>query len=204
MPAKCSGKLYGVLTAKHLVLLDLTKTAEKDILEPRSSLTDSCMSGGLVFWQGTERLENWGDHPHHKKGGENHISLLSLTGKVRANALKKCREIIERKQDDTQCGFCPGCSTTDQIFTLQQIFEKSWEYAKDVYTPFVDHEKAYDRLPREKLLEVLREYGVDGRLLLAAKSLDSCSETCARVGGITAQPSTVGAGLRQSCVCSSS
>jgi len=49
--------------------------------------------------------------------------------------------------DDTQC--CH--STTNQIFTLQQIFEKCWEYAKDVYTCFVDLEKAYNRVPREKL-----------------------------------------------------
>jgi len=47
---------------------------------------------------------------------------------------KRCREINEPKQDDTQCGFHPGHSNTDQIFTLQQIFEKSWEYAKNVYT----------------------------------------------------------------------
>jgi len=59
------------------------------------------------------------------------------------------------------------------------MFEKSWVYAKDVkaYTYFVDLKKAYDRIPREKLLgSVLREYGVNGRLLLAVKSLRSCSE----------------------------
>ena len=27
---------------------------------------------------------------------------------------------------------------TDQISTLQQIFQKSWEHAKDVYTCFID------------------------------------------------------------------
>jgi len=57
--------------------------------------------------------------------------------------------------------------------TLQQIFEKSWEYAKDVYTCFVYLEKAYDRVPREKVCGVLREHGVDTRLLLAIKSLYS-------------------------------
>jgi len=35
-----------------------------------------------------------------------------------------------------------------------------------------------------KALEVLREYGVDGRLLLAVKSLYSCSEVCVRVGRV--------------------
>ena len=57
---------------------------------------------------------------------------------------KTCHEIIEPKLNDTQCGLRPGRSTTDQIFTLQQIFEIPWEeYAKDVYTCFVDLEKAY-------------------------------------------------------------
>ena len=73
----------------------------------------------------------------------------------------------------------------------------------DVCTCFVNLEKAYDRVPREKLLEVLREYGVDGRLLLCVKSLYSCSEVCILVGGVKSQPLTVGVGLRQGCVLSS-
>jgi len=66
-------------------------------------------------------------------------------------------------------------------FTLQQIFEKSWEYAKNVYTCFVNLDKAYDRVPREKLRGVLRECGVD--LLLNIKTLYSFSEICVHVGG---------------------
>ena len=84
---------------------------------------------------------------------------------------KTCHEIIEPKLNDTQCRLRPGHSTTDQIFTLQQIFEIPWEYAKDVYTCFVDLEKAYHRVTREKLSGVFRENGVDDRLLLAIKSL---------------------------------
>jgi len=91
---------------------------------------------------------------------------------------KRCREIIEPKLNNTQCDFGAGHGTTAQIFTLQQIFEKSWEYAKNVYTCFVDLEKACDRVPREKICGELWEYGVDGRLLLAVKLLYSCSEVC--------------------------
>ena len=89
------------------------------------------------------------------------------------------------KLDRTQCGFHVNCSTTNHTFTLKQISEQSWEYAKDVYNCFVNLEKAYDRVPREKLWGVLQEYGVDGRLLLmAVKSLYSCSEICVNVGGV--------------------
>jgi len=60
-------------------------------------------------------------------------------------------------------------------FTLQKLFEKSWEpklpgfNAKDVYTCFVDLGKVYGRVPCEKLWGMWREYGVDGCLLLAVK-----------------------------------
>jgi len=75
---------------------------------------------------------------------------------------------MEPKLDDTQSGFRRGRSTTEQISTLQQIFKKSWEHAH-VYRCVVELGKVYGRVPREKLWEVLREYGVDGCLLLAVK-----------------------------------
>jgi len=65
-------------------------------------------------------------------------SLVSLE-KYMASAFKRCREIIEPKLEDTQCS-CLGCSTTTQILTLHQIFEKSWEYVKDVYAFFFNLE----------------------------------------------------------------
>ena len=99
------------------------------------------------------------------------ISLLSLPGKVYAKCLeRKCQEIVESKLEDGQCGFRLGCSTTDQILTLKQIFEKSWEYGKDLSACIVDLEKAYDQVPRDKLWKVLQEYGVNGQLLCAIKS----------------------------------
>ena len=131
------------------------------------------------------------------------ISLLSLPGKVYAKCLeRKCREIVESKLEDGQCGFRPGRSTTDQIFTLKQIFEKSWEFGKDLFACFVDLEKVYDRVPRDKLWKVLQEYGVDGQLLRAIKSFYCRPEVCVRVNGKQSKPFHVGVGLRQGCVLS--
>ena len=131
------------------------------------------------------------------------ISLLSLPGKVYAKFLeRKCRDIDESKLEDGQCGFRPGRSTTDQIFTLKQIFEKSWEYGKDLFAYFVDLEKAYDRVPWDKLWKVFQEYGVDGQLLHAIKSFYCRMEVCVRVNGKQSKPFHVGVGLRQGCVLS--
>jgi len=46
-------------------------------------------------------------------------------------------------------------------------------YGIDVYTCGFDLEQALDKVPREKLWGALREYGVDGRLLLVVKPLCS-------------------------------
>ena len=107
------------------------------------------------------------------------------------------------KLDDTQCGFCRGCSTTVEISTLQKTFKKSWEHAKDVYTCFVDLGKVYGLNPCEKFWVMLWEHGVDKCLLLAAKSPYSCSEDCVRVDGVNSQLFSAGVGLRQCSVLSS-
>jgi len=64
------------------------------------------------------------------------ISLLSLPRRVYAKMPRK--KLNHAKLYDTQCGFRRGRSTTEQISTLQLIFDKSWENAKDVYTCSVD------------------------------------------------------------------
>ena len=90
-----------------------------------------------------------------KKKCTNYISLLSLPEKVYAKCLeKKCREIVEPQLQDAQCGFRPARSTMDQIFALQQVFEKLWKYAKEVYTCFVDLKKAYGRVPIEAIVGI--------------------------------------------------
>ena len=131
------------------------------------------------------------------------ISLRSLPRKVYAKCLerkrleRKCREIVESKLEDGQCGL------QHHRPNLKQIFDKSWEYGKDVFACFVDLEKAYDRVPRDKLWRVLQEYGVNGQLLFAIKSFYCRLEVCVRANGKQSKPFHVGIGLGQGCVLSS-
>ena len=64
---------------------------------------------------------------------------------------------------------------------------------------FVDLEKAHDYVPENLLWEVLKEYGVDGLLLWAIRSLYRQSQSLVRIAGIKSDPFPVRFDLRQGC-----
>jgi len=146
-----------------------------------------------VVWRSGRKTKDWQCKviiPIHKKGNLTTGPPLSLASleKCMPSALKK-----DAAKQLNQSWMIPSSVFVVAVAlqtkcSLSSKYKKSWECAKDVYACFVDLKKAYDRVPRENLWEMLREYAVDGRLLLAVKSLYSCSEVCVRVGAVESQP----------------
>ena len=131
------------------------------------------------------------------------ISLLSVVGKVYGRVLiNRIRDKTEMVISEVQGGFRRGRGCTDQVFVVRQICEKYLAKGKDVYFAFMDLEKAYDRVDRVAMWNVLRLYGVDGKLLDAVKSLYVDSKACVRVGNGMSEWFPVRVGLRQGCVMS--
>ncbi|KAK3524537.1 hypothetical protein QTP70_029847, partial [Hemibagrus guttatus] len=92
--------------------------------------------------------------------------------------------------------------TLDQLYTLHWVLEGSWEFAQPVHMCFVDFEKAFDRVPRGILWEVLWEYGVRGPLLRAVQSLYKQSRSLVRIASCKSDLFLVHVGLRQGCLLS--
>ncbi|KAK3525266.1 hypothetical protein QTP86_024908, partial [Hemibagrus guttatus] len=89
------------------------------------------------------------------------ITLLNLPGKVYSRVLeRRVRLLVKPRIQEEQCGFCPSHGTLDQLYTLHRVLEGSWEFAQPVHMCFVDLEKAFDRVLRGILWEVLWEYRV--------------------------------------------
>lgn len=92
------------------------------------------------------------------------ISLLSVIGKIYGKVLvRRMKELTSGGMGEEQGGFREGRGCVDQVFTLRLIAEKLREKNKMGYVCFLDLEKAYDRVCRRKLFEILKEMGLKGK-----------------------------------------
>ena len=122
------------------------------------------------------------------------ISLLSLVRKIYAGVIvDRVRKVTEDLIDDEQGGFRLGRERVDQIFILKQIGEKAWEKKHIVYVGFMDLEKAYDRVNREAIWQVL---------LNDIKSMYVNSLAIFKVRGGDSECFRIDSGVRQVCIMS--
>ena len=70
----------------------------------------------------------------------------------------RLRNIAEERLGPWQHGFRKGVGTTDVIWALRLFIEKHWKYNQPLFIAFLDLEKAFDRVPREKQWMAMAEY----------------------------------------------
>ena len=78
--------------------------------------------------------------------------------KVISNRLTKS---LDEQQPREQAGFRTKFSTTDNLFTLNQLLERAKEYHLPLCLLFVDYEKAFDSVEINAVLKALVEEGID-------------------------------------------
>jgi sorting nexin-29 len=72
------------------------------------------------------------------------IALLCTTYKVFTNIVRHKLQNYIKYARQISGGFRIGRSTTDQLFTIKKILEKSWEHNINMYQIYVDFKQAYD------------------------------------------------------------
>ena len=65
---------------------------------------------------------------------------------------------VDKKLGPEQAGFRKGRSTIEQICILRNIIEQSVEWQASLYVNFVNFQKAFDVLARERIWQILRSY----------------------------------------------
>lgn len=118
--------------------------------------------------------------PIHKKGDTKDcsnyrgITLLSSALKIYERLLEeKLRIHIEPTMDEAQSGFRKGRSVHDHIFTIKQIIEKAHLSKTSACIAFIDLEKAFDRVRRREIWNILEKRKTDTNLIRAIKSVYS-------------------------------
>lgn len=164
-----------------------------------------------MCWKSGHIPEEWRMakiYPVYKKGDrqncENYrgISVLGICYKIYASILKsRFNVIMENIILEPQNGFRKGRSCSDCIFTINQIFEKHREYNIPTFILFVDLEKAFDKVNRNKLWNIMKQKGVPQHLITVIRSLYVENKILVETGtrhknDITA---TINRGVRQGC-----
>jgi len=106
--------------------------------------------------------------------------------KLLEHAMKVVERIFEHRiqqqieVDDMQFGFMKVKGTTDAIFTVRQMQENFRVKGKELFSGFVNLEKAFDRVPREVIRWAVHKLGVEEWLVSAVMSVYTGAKTVVR------------------------
>lgn len=135
-------------------------------------------------------------------GNSRGISLLAVAGKILAKIMlsRLITQIAENSLPESQCGFRKDRSTTDMIFSLRQLQEKSREQNKDLFIAFIDLTKAFDTVNRSLLWSLLEKSGVPPKFLNILKQFHDGMQARVQTCNLLSDPFEVRVGVKQGCV----
>ena len=100
------------------------------------------------------------------------IMLLEVAYKIRAALLHmRLLPVQESLDHEPQYGFRPGRGCTDAIFTIKIALKKRREHGTESWVFFLDLVKAFHRIPRELLWNILAKFGVPPKLISLLRAL---------------------------------
>ena len=112
-------------------------------------------------------------------------------------------KIIE-EVSQLQSGFRTGLGTREGIFNLRMMIERVLETQQDVYICLINYTKAFDRVNHSKMIELLRETGIDDKDLQIKTNMYWKQTVVVRTENRLAKEFIIKKGVRQGCVLSSS
>ena len=131
------------------------------------------------------------------------IVITDIISKVFTRAVYTIlNQELDPKLSESQAGFRQKRSLTDHVFVMRQLMEAAREFGQPLYTAFIDIAKAYDGIPREALLAVLRRYGISDRVCHLITLLYRKTSARVRVGSDESEVFDIESGVKQGCILS--
>ena len=99
---------------------------------------------------------------------------------------------------DEQNGFRPDRSCIDHVYSLTAVLRNIISDKLSTYCAFIDMKKAFDWVNRDLLMyKLLTQFGLQGKLYKAIKSIYSSSSACVRVNNSCSDWFDITAGVKQ-------
>ena len=150
--------------------------------------------------------------PIHKDGSKmdtsnyRGISLLSCINKLFSAILnKRLADFVKNNNilSEAQLGFIPGNRTSDAHFLIHNLIQQyCHKDSKRLYSCFIDFKKAFDCIPRDKLLEKLLKFGITGDFFNTIKNMYVNDKCRIKIGNTLTDAIYPNQGVRQGCILS--
>lgn len=159
------------------------------------------------IWTDESWIDQWNEcwiNPIFKKGEKTlcsnyrGISVLNIGYKIFSTILcERLKPYLANIIGNYQCGFRPGKSTTDQIFTLRRLLEKTLEFQIDTHHLFIDFKQAYDSIDRKSLFTTMSSFGIPSKLNRLCWLTLANTTSVVRIGKETSEQFSTKQGFRQ-------
>jgi len=128
------------------------------------------------------------------------ISLIAHTAKIVARIFRRrIEKEIEDIHEEDQFGFRRGKGIRDAIGMLRIISERTLEIDEELSVCFIDWQNGFERVNWTKLMQILKETGIDwrGRRLISNVYMTQSVKVRLNQGEIRSVK--IGRGVRQGC-----
>ena len=130
------------------------------------------------------------------------LSLMSHVLKLMLEIILRRSKFFEEEISDAQSGFINGKGTREGIFTLHTINERYTDLNRDVFTCFIDYEKAFDKVNHKKMVECLINVGLRGKEIRFIRNLYWEQKAFIKLENSLSKEINIKRGVRQGCVLS--
>ena len=168
------------------------------------------------IWREEEVPRSWNDSRVtliHKGGNKSKkeiknyrpIAVCDTMCKIFCGILnERLSEIVERNKvmGEEQNGFRKDRRGEDSMFVVNEVIERARKDGRKKYLAFLDIEKAYDRVDRKMLCEVLKKIGMSGKIVNIIRSMYENTRAKFSMGDLETGWVHSKRGVRQGCVLS--
>jgi hypothetical protein len=128
------------------------------------------------------------------------ISLIAHTAKIVTKILRRrIKKKIEDVHREDQFGFRRGKGTRNAIGMLRIISERTLEIDEELSVCFIDWRKAFDRVNCTKVMQILKESGIDWLERRLISNLYMAQSVKLRLNRWETRSVKTGRGVRQGC-----